>query len=484
MDNVSMSPDPTRVKFSNLEKVLYPSLGITKYQVIEYYLKMAPWMLDFLLDRAITMYRFPDGINKEGFYEKDAPKGTPFWVKTFRRYSETANRDIEYVVCNDVVTLAWLANLAALEINIPLSRIDNYEKPDIVLFDVDPEPPADIEDATHAALLLKEKLDLYGLKAYVKTSGKKGLHVVVPTVSIHTFRQTRAFVHQIGKLLAKESELIVSEFSQSRVRGKVFIDYMQNIRFKTMICPYSLRAEQNATVSTPLEWQELEKGVKPQEFNIFSVLKRESHPWKDLFQHKQTLDVDFAFEKRGKSSYLQDNYKAIGNLESESRVDVPLLQPNLPVALKEYTEKRDLTKTGEPMGSGSSDVGSIFVVHEHHARRLHYDFRMAKEGVLKSWAVPKGIPEEAGTRRLAVQTEDHPLEYSVFEGTIPKGQYGAGTVKIWDKGYYEVKIWTEDKIEFLLRGGKLLGMYVLIRLKKPVSKPQKQNAWLLIKKKV
>jgi DNA ligase D-like protein (predicted polymerase)/DNA ligase D-like protein (predicted 3'-phosphoesterase) len=484
MDNVNMSPDPTKVKFSNLEKVLYPGLGITKYQVIEYYLKKAPAMLDFLTDRAITMNRFPDGINKEGFYEKDAPKGTPFWVKTFRRYSETANRDIEYVVCNDVETLAWLANLATLEINIPLSRISNYEKPDMVLFDIDPEPPADIQDATHVALLLKEKLDLLSLQAYVKTSGKKGLHVVVPIFPTYTYRQTRTFVHQIGKILAKETDLVVSEFSQSRVRGKVFVDYMQNVGFKTMICPYSLRAEQYATVSTPLEWQELERGVKPQAFNIFSVLKREPHPWKNMFQHRQTLDVDYALEKRGESTYQQGNHKYSDSLNSESRMGVPLTQQNLPTALKEYIEKRDLTKTTEPIGGGASDIGSIFVVHQHHARKHHYDFRIAKGGVLKSWAVPKGIPEETGTRRLAVQTEDHPLEYSEFEGMIPKGQYGAGTVKIWDKGFYEVKSWTEDKIEFLLRGKKLLGMYVLIRLKKQTPKPQKQNAWLLIKKKV
>lgn len=465
MGNSVSSPDPTRVKFSNLAKVLYPSLGVTKYQVIQYYLKVAPLMLDFLLNRAITMYRFPDGIDKEGFYEKDAPKGTPFWVKTIRRYSETAKRDIEYVVCNDVVTLAWLANLATLEINIPLSRIDAGNKPDLVLFDIDPEPPADVEDATHVALLLKERLDLLGLESYVKTSGKKGLHVVVPVVPMYTFTQTRAFVHQMGKLLAGESDLIVSELSQTKLRGKVFVDYTQNTHFKTMICPYGLRADQNATVSTPLEWHELEKGVHPQSFNIFSVPKRESHPWKDLFQHKQTLDFDYTVQKKTQTTYQQE-------------------KQNLQNALQEYVKKRDLTKTGEPIGTGAKDIGSVFVVQEHHARRLHYDFRVAKDGVLKSWAVPKGIPQEPGTRRLAVQTEDHPVEYSEFEGVIPEGQYGAGIVKLWDRGFYEVKLWTEDKIEFRLNGTKLSGMYALIRPKKSSLKPQKQNQWLLVKMKL
>jgi len=461
----------TRVKFTNLDKVLYPSLGVTKHQVIQYYVKMAPLMLDFLADRAITMYRFPDGINKEGFYEKDAPKGKPFWVKTFRRYSETANRDIEYVVCNDVTTLTWLANLATLEINIPMSRIDSYEKPDLILFDIDPEPPADFEDAIHVALILKEKLDLLGLKSYVKTSGKKGLHVVLPIIPEYAFRQTRVFVHQMGKFLARESELVVSEFSQSRVLGKVFIDYTQNTHFKTMVCPYSLRAEEHATVSTPLEWQEIEEGVKPQELNIFSVLTREANPWAGFFQHKQTLDFERTLE-RGKTSIRQQGEGFSQHVETMRDVST---------ALREYTEKRDLTKTGEPPGGVVTDMENTFVVHEHHARRLHYDLRLSREGVLKSWAVPKGIPEEPGVRRLAVQTEDHPLEYSEFEGTIPKGQYGAGIVKVWDRGSYELKVWTEDKIEFLLKGRRLYGIYALVRLKKSTSTPQKQNEWLLIK---
>jgi DNA ligase D-like protein (predicted polymerase)/DNA ligase D-like protein (predicted 3'-phosphoesterase) len=464
--------DPTRVKFSNPEKILYPTLSVTKKQVIDYYVKIAPMMLDFLQDRAITMYRFPDGIDREGFYEKDAPKGKPFWVQTFRRYSETANRDVEYVVCNDITTLTWLANLATLEINTSLSRVYSYEKPDIVLFDIDPEPPADIEDAIHVALLLKEKLDLLDLKSYVKTTGKKGLHVVVPVVPNYTFKQTRAFVHEIGKLLAKESALVVSEFSQSRDPETVYVDYTQNTHFKTMICPYSLRANEHAAVSTPLEWGEIEKGVRPQDFNIFSVLKRDQNPWEDLLRHKQTLDFESVSEKGEEHTRQQDR----DSLNAETH-------GSLRTALKEYVQKRDLARTGEPSGGATEDVGSIFVVQEHHARRLHYDFRLAKEGVLKSWAVPKGFPEKPGMRRLAVQTEDHPLEYSEFEGTIPKGHYGAGTVKTWDRGVYQQKTWTDDKIEFFLKGKRLTGMYALIKLKKlkPTLKPQEQKQWLLIK---
>jgi bifunctional non-homologous end joining protein LigD len=152
------------------------------------------------------------------------------------------------------------------------------------------------------------------------------------------------------------------------------------------------------------------------------------------------------------------------------------LQPQI---LQEYLAKRDFTKTPEPMGCEKTSEGKSFVVQEHNARRLHYDLRLEREGVLKSWAVPKGIPKESGVKRLAVQTEDHPLDYGGFEGEIPKGQYGAGMVKIWDSGFYEVKLWEEDKIEFLLHGERLRGRYVLVRLKKGGKKN-----WLLLKMRV
>jgi len=147
-----------------------------------------------------------------------------------------------------------------------------------------------------------------------------------------------------------------------------------------------------------------------------------------------------------------------------------------PGSLAEYSSKRDFSLTPEPRSGEMPGESRIFVVQEHHARRLHYDLRLEKQGVLKSWAVPKGIPQRTGDKRLAVQTEDHPLEYSVFEGAIPEGQYGAGTVTIWDKGSYDAKVWEDDKIEFMLNGEKLQGMFVLTRLKKAGPKD-----WLLMK---
>jgi bifunctional non-homologous end joining protein LigD len=174
---------------------------------------------------------------------------------------------------------------------MPFSKADSREKPDFVFFDIDPEPPVAYEEAATITLLLKENLDKLGLKSYVKTSGKKGLHVLIPILREYTFRDTRAFVHEIGQQLAKENEIVVSEYSETKKPGKVFVDYLQNSHGRTMVCPYSLRVTPEATVSTPLDWAEVKKGIKPAEFNILSMVKREKDPWKGILENKQRLKV-------------------------------------------------------------------------------------------------------------------------------------------------------------------------------------------------
>ena len=286
-----MSEHLTKVEFTNLDKILYPQLKITKAQVIQYYIKIAPKMLSLLDKRPLMITRFPDGIDNEGFYEKDAPLGTPPWVSTFKTYSDSAQRELSYVVCRDLDTLMWLANLAALEIHMTLSRTDSFENPDLVLFDVDPEPPATCDNVVDTAILLKERLDDLSLKSFIKTSGLKGLHVVIPIVEGYTFQQTRDFVHQIARRLTKDSEILVSEYSESKKSGTVFIDYRQNSHGRTMICPYSLRATQKATVSTPSEWDDIKKRLKPKELTLFNTANIEANPWKGLFENRQRLEV-------------------------------------------------------------------------------------------------------------------------------------------------------------------------------------------------
>jgi len=278
------------VKFTNLDKVLYPEANITKAQVIEHYVRMAPRMLGILKNRPMVLTRFPNGVDKEGFFEKDMPMGTPSWVKTFKQYSESAEREINYIICNDLDTLIWLANLAALELHMTLSKMDRFEKPDLLVFDADPEPPAGMDEVVDVVLRLKEMLDGLKLKSYVKTSGKKGLHILVPIVPEYTFEQTREYVHEIGRHLAKESSIIASEVSRPKKPGTVYIDYRQNSHGRTMVCPYSLRATPMATVSMPLEWRNVKKGLKPEDFTLFAVAKTENNPWEGMLENKQRLD--------------------------------------------------------------------------------------------------------------------------------------------------------------------------------------------------
>lgn len=258
--------------------------------MIQHYVTMAPRMLDILKNRPMVLTRFPNGVDKEGFYEKDIPLGTPSWVETFRKYSETAGRQINYVVCNDLDTLVWLANLAALELHLILSETDALEKPDLVFFDLDPEPTASMDDVVEVALMLRKKLDDLGLSSYVKTSGKKGLHILVPIVREYTFAQTREYVHQIGRYMAQESVIVESEFSKVKKPGTIHIDYTQNSHGRTMVCPYSLRATAQATVSMPLDWSDVKKGLKPEEFTLFTVARSKSNPWKGMLGDKQRLE--------------------------------------------------------------------------------------------------------------------------------------------------------------------------------------------------
>jgi bifunctional non-homologous end joining protein LigD len=254
---------------------------------------MAPKILPVIKNRSLVLTRYPEGVDgdKMGFFEKDAPMGTPKWVKTKTIYSPTSKRDVHYIVCNDLDTLIWLANMAALEIHMPFSTIDRLDEPDLLFFDVDPEPPATLSDAAEVSLLLKDKLADLGLTSFIKTSGKKGLHVVIPIVPEHSFEAVRAFVHKIGIELAKESDIVVSEFKDTKKPGKVFADYLQNSPLRTMVVPYSLRPTPDATVSTPLDWREVKAGINSSDYNIFSVPKRTSNPWNNLFEKKCKLQL-------------------------------------------------------------------------------------------------------------------------------------------------------------------------------------------------
>jgi bifunctional non-homologous end joining protein LigD len=278
-----------RVNLTRLTKVLYPETGVTKQDVLTYYIRVAPFLLPFLHNRPVTMHRFPEGIGEEGFFEKDAPAGTPEYVDIFSHWSETAGREVHFVMCNNLDTLIWIANLASLEIHTTLSTATSYSSPDLLLFDIDPEPPLTFDDVIDVAHVVKEHLKARGIRPFVKTSGKKGVHIVVPLVAGYTFSVVRDFAHGIGKDIARDTPGVVSEFPRSRDAGTVFIDYLQNAHGKTMAAPYSLRATPGATVSMPVRWEDLRPGIRPEDFNIKTVLSRDGEPWRDIFEDRQKI---------------------------------------------------------------------------------------------------------------------------------------------------------------------------------------------------
>ena len=293
MEELEELKNLTKVKLKNLDKCFYPQVNVTKGQVVEYYIKMAPRILPVIANRPLVLTRYPDGVDGQtmAFFEKNAPQGKPEWVKTETIYSPSTKRDVDYIVCNDLDTLIWLANLAALEIHMPFSVVGDLDKPDLLFFDVDPEPPATLSDAAEVALLLKDKLCGMGLAPFIKTSGKKGLHVVIPIEPQYRFEAARAFVHQIGVELAKENSIVVSEFKDTKKPGKVFADYLQNSPMRTMVIPYSLRPTPDATVSAPLEWHEVKRGLNSSDYNIFSVIERKGDPWRGIFEQRGTLKL-------------------------------------------------------------------------------------------------------------------------------------------------------------------------------------------------
>ncbi len=247
------------LSLSNLEKDLYPSFGFTKAHVLEYYRRIAKFILPHLKDRALTLKRYPEGVEKDFFFEKRCPSRRPAWAKTAE-----VNRDDgeSMTVClvNDLETLIWVENLASLELHVPLARAGSPETPDSMVFDLDPGDQANILDCARVALILRDLLSHMQLTSYVKTSGKKGLHVYVPlNHGETTFKATKTFSKAVAEILQKNyPDLVTAKMAKEYRKAKVFINWSQNDPSKTMICVYSLRAREKPIVSFPLVWKELE----------------------------------------------------------------------------------------------------------------------------------------------------------------------------------------------------------------------------------
>ena len=259
MSRTFVEMDGRRLPLSNLEKDLYPSYGFTKAQILEYYRGIAPFILPHLKDRAVTFKRYPEGVEKDYFFEKRCPGHRPAWVKTADIPQEDGER-MTFCLINDLETLLWAENLASLELHVPLARAGSPETPDSMVFDLDPGEPANILDCARVALILWNLLSKMGLASYVKTSGQKGLHVFVPLNRKETtFEDTKTFSKTVAGIMQKHyPELVTAKMAKPERRARVFINWSQNDSSKTMICVYSLRAREKPFVSFPLEWTELE----------------------------------------------------------------------------------------------------------------------------------------------------------------------------------------------------------------------------------
>lgn len=260
---------------TNQDKLYWPKEGITKGDVINYYNGIYKYIIPYLKDRPQSLKRNPNGIDDKGFYHKDAGDGAPEWVKSIPIYSESANKDIDYIICNDHATLTYLNNLGCIEINPWNSRVKKMDYPDYLIIDIDPSEKNTFDEVVDTALATKEVLDKAGATSYCKTSGATGLHIYVPLHAAYTYDQARSFAEIIASLTQEKLPAITTlERSLSKRKNRIYIDYLQNKRGQTLAAVYSLRPVPGASVSTPLLWKEVKRGLHPSDFTLHTTLKR------------------------------------------------------------------------------------------------------------------------------------------------------------------------------------------------------------------
>jgi bifunctional non-homologous end joining protein LigD len=482
-DHWWMEVDGHRLRLSNLDKVFWPEEGYTKGDLLAYYWNVRDLILPYLRDRPLTRKRMPDGIEGAFFYEKNAPSHTPDWVPRCQVASEDADEGFnDFLVANTAADLLFVVNTGAIEFHPLHARCDSIDHPDYLFFDLDPMGDATFEDVLVVAQHVHVALDHLGLPAFAKTSGATGVQIYVGVDPRPSHDEVRAFVGAIGQAVrGVDPDRVTMEY-QVRKRGdKVFIDHNMNRRGANISAVYCVRPEPGATVSTPLSWEEVEAGeVRPQDFTIANAHDRFAEVG-DLFAGMLTDPVDphEAFAALGIELGNPSPAGEAGRAGLRAPVEVPSGRPadrsrrRSPPAhqrengadekLAEYERKRRFDVTPEPPPEVRPGNDELFVIQKHDATRLHYDLRLEHDGVLASWAVPRGLPTNPDDKRLAVHTEDHPIEYGSFEGWIPEGQYGAGEVKLFDRGRYEALEWKDDKVTFRLEGGRHRGEYHLVK---------------------
>ncbi len=429
-----------RVRLTNAEKVLYPATGTTKGDVFDYYTRIAEVMIPHIAGRPATRKRWPNGVEQASFFEKQLASSAPDWL---HRASVThPSGTTTYPIIDSVEGLAWIAQQAALEVHVPqwrfVSQWTRSKAEELrpgpatrLVFDLDPGEGVTMVQLCEVAHAVRDLIADIGLSTYPLTSGSKGLHLYTPLDEPVSSKGATVLAKRVAQQLEKAMPTLVTSIMTKTLRvGKVFLDWSQNNASKTTIAPYSLRGREHPTVAAPRTWAELED-PELRHLCYDEVLARVARDG-DLLE---AVDADAPVGDR----------------------------------LNKYRSMRDASKTPEPVSRAkpATGQGNTFVIQEHHARRLHYDFRLERDGVLVSWAVPKNLPETTSVNHLAVRTEDHPLEYGTFEGVIPKGEYGAGKVTIWDSGTYDAEKFDDsaEKGEVIvnLHGSRISGRYALIQ---------------------
>ena len=470
--------DSREVRVRNVEKPFWVPEGYTKGDLLTFYRNIAPWILPYLEGRALTLKRMPDGADGEFFYAKQVPAHAPEWVVTAPVRSKDTGKTVDYVLADSAATLLWLANLGCIELHPWHSRVDAIGLPDYAFFDLDPFDVG-FDVVAEVALLVRTVLDRLGLRGYPRTSGATGMQVYVPIDRVHDASQVREWVGRVCRLIHRaDPERTTMEWAIANRGSKVFLDHGMNTEGKNIAATYCLRPERGAPAATPVTWDEVEAGsLSPTDFTIatiFDRLDRVGDLFEPVLQGGQDLTAAMAAlgmaaeEPRG-AGHVVDSPPAARRKAAPARVELPAAPPE--ERLARYGSMRDFTKTAEPappLAAASARAadggGPRFVVQHHLATRLHHDVRFEHHGTLPSWAVPKGLPDVPGVRHMAVQTEDHPLEYLEFSGEIPAGEYGGGPVRIWDTGTYEALEWTDDKVTVRLHGDRHAGEYHLFRI--------------------
>ena len=487
--------DGIRVPLSNLDKVYWGPEGYTKGDLLAYYHAIAPTILPYLRDRPLTMKRMPDGADGDFFYAKQAPAGTPSWMQTAPVVSEDTGKRIDYLLANDTASLLHIANLGCIEMHPWHARTGDLGHPDYAFFDLD---PFDVGFAVvrDVALLIKTVLDQLGLRGYPRTSGATGMQVYVPVDRVHTAATIRDWVGLVCRLVNRaDPGHTTMEWDISKRSGKVFLDHGMNTEGRNIAATYSVRPEREAPVATPLSWDEVETDVEPTDFTIATIwprLERLGDLFLPVLEGGQDLTAAMAAVGMDPDEQPDDARHHVSTTRSGSDPDPAMATPEEPGELGTYEGMRDFTRTGEPPatshapsptatassgGTTSGGTSRRFVIQHHLATRLHHDLRLERGGTARSWAIPKGLPDRGGVRHLAVQTEDHPLDYMTYEGVIPEGEYGAGPVRIWDHGSYRPLEWTDDKVTFALDGGRHRGEWHLFR-----PSPSDPRQWLVTRK--